>query len=117
MKSTNHPSNNDANSDSKSNGAHNSRTGKSAAPKDSKWGPKPSIPPDIRTSGREYVNPVDYDHPYDSMARFADFLALRYDANRTRHAYYRNVRLLHQHYHCDPADILEAQLRDYFLCV
>ncbi|MCP5526733.1 MAG: hypothetical protein H7A47_08005 [Verrucomicrobiales bacterium] len=38
---------------------------------------------DIRTSPREFVNPVDYEHPYDSMARFAELLALRYDANRT----------------------------------
>jgi hypothetical protein len=40
----------------------------------------------IRTCGREYVDPVDDRHPYNSMARFADLLALRYDANRTRHA-------------------------------
>ena len=45
--------------------------------------------PTIRTSAREYVNPVDYRHPYESMARFAELLALRYDANRTRHAYSR----------------------------
>src|SRR5436190_21645830 len=43
----------------------------------------------IRTTAREYANPVDYKHPYPSMARFADHLALRYDANRTRHSYYR----------------------------
>jgi hypothetical protein len=29
----------------------------------------------LRTSGREYVNPVDYRHPYDSMARFAALLS------------------------------------------
>ena len=71
----------------------------------------------IRTTGREYANPVDYSHPYDSMARFAEFLALHYDANRTRHAYYRQVRLIHEHLRCDPANIAEAQLRDYFLFV
>ena len=53
---------------------------KSSASKKSKWGPKPSVPPEIRTSARVYANPVDYDHPYESMARFADFLVLRYDA-------------------------------------
>lgn len=37
----------------------------------------------IRTTPRDFVNPVDYQHPYDSMARFAKALALRYDANRT----------------------------------
>ena len=51
------------------------------------------------------------------MARFADHLALSYDANRTRHSYYRQVRLVHQHFGCDPAILSEAQLRDYFLFV
>lgn len=85
--------------------------------KSSKWGPAPSLPPEMRTSGREYVNPVDYQHPYESMAQFADLLALRYDANRTRHAYYRHLRLIHEHFDCDPADITEDQLREYFLFV
>ncbi len=66
---------------------------------------KPGAPPDdtatpaatIRTTGREYANPVDYSHPYESMARFAEFLALQYDANRTRHAYYRQVRFDSNH--------------------
>jgi integrase/recombinase XerD len=71
----------------------------------------------IRTNSREYVNPVDYRHPYASMARFAEFLALHYDANRTRHAYYRQLRLVHEHLHSDPASITEAQLRDYFIFV
>ena len=71
----------------------------------------------IRTTARDYANPVDYQHPYPSMARFADHLALAYDANRTRHAYYRQLRLVHQHFGCDPVHIQEAQLRDYFLFV
>ena len=50
-----------------------------------KAGAPPSLA-DIRTTAREYANPVDYRHPYPSMARFADLLALHYDANRTRHA-------------------------------
>jgi len=74
-------------------------------------------PAEIRLSGREFVNPVDYNHPYPSMAQFADFLALRYDANRTRHAYYRHIRLIQEHVCCDPADLVEAQLREYFLFV
>lgn len=77
-------------------------------------------PPDIstfRTTSRDFVNPVDYQHPFDSMARFAQTLALRYDANRTRHAYYRQVRLLHEHVAGDPSGISEAQLRDYFLFI
>jgi len=51
------------------------------------------------------------------MARFAQALALRYDANRTRHAYYRQLRLIHEHFSSDPALLTEAQLRDYFLFV
>jgi Phage integrase, N-terminal SAM-like domain len=80
----------------------------------------PTPPPaasTVRTTGREYVNPVDYQHPCDSMARFAQALALRYDANRTRHAYYRQLRLLHKHCATDPAQLTEAHLRDYFLFI
>jgi len=78
----------------------------------------PSKPtPAYSTVAREYKNPVDYEHPYNSMERFAAFLALRYDANRTRHAYYRQMRLIHEYCHCDPATLSEEQLRDYFLFV
>ncbi len=73
--------------------------------------------PAIRTTGREYVNPVDYQHPYPCLARFADVLALRYDANRPRPAYYRQVRLIHEHFGADPSMLTEDQLRDYFLMV
>jgi Putative transposase len=38
----------------------------------------------IRTTPRDFVNPVDYQHPYDSMARYAQALALYYDANDGR---------------------------------
>jgi len=74
-------------------------------------------PAEFRTTAREFVNPVAYQHPYASMARFADLLALRFDCNRTCHSYYRQVRLIHDHCGCDPAEITEAQLRDYFLHV
>jgi site-specific recombinase XerD len=76
-----------------------------------------NAPASIRTSSREYGNPVDYSHPCDSMARFAQELALRYDANRTRHAYYRQMRLVLDHLGGDPAHLTESQLRDYFLFV
>lgn len=78
---------------------------------------QPAAAAAIRTSSQIYANPVDYEHPYPSMAQFADFLALRYDANRTRHAYYRQVRLIHEYFACDPVLISEPQLRDYFLFV
>jgi integrase/recombinase XerD len=79
--------------------------------------PQPIIPAGIRTTARDYANPVDYQHPYDCLARFADLLALHYDANRTRHAYYRQVRLIHEHFAGDPVHLTEAQLREYFLFV
>lgn len=81
---------------------------------------KATPPPEaatIRTTSRDYVNPVDYQHPYESMARFAQALSLRYDANRTRHSYYRQLRLLQEYFGCDPAQLTEAQVRDYFLFV
>ena len=80
----------------------------------------PTPPPTaatIRTAGRGYVNPVDYQHPFESMRGLAQALALRYDANRTRHAYYRQLRLIHEHFACDPALLTESQLRDYFLFI
>jgi integrase len=95
----------------------NPQTSAASKPKQSKWGPKPPTSPVISTSGQHYANPIDYEHPYPSMAQFADFLALHYDANRTRHAYYRQVRLIHEYVGWDPALITEAQLRDYFLFV
>lgn len=66
---------------------------------------------------RGYADPLTYDHPYPSMAEFAKRLALRHDALRTRHSYYRDMRLIHEHFRCDPAKLTETQLRDYFLYV
>lgn len=68
-----------------------------------------------RTTARDFVNPIEYDHRFDSMARFAQKLALRYDAVRTCHAYYRQLRLIQEHFEVDPALLTEAQVRDYFL--
>lgn len=76
----------------------------------------PSGPP--RTGpGRPYRNPIEYDHPYPSMAEFAKLLNLRHDANRTRHCYYRDMRLVHDHCGKDPAEISESEFRDYILHV
>ncbi len=101
MKSTNHSLN-----------IHNTND---STPNPNPWPPQSLA--SIRTTARDFANPVDYQHPYPSMARFADHLALSYDANRTRHSYYRQLRLIHQHLGCDPATITESQLRDYFLFV
>ena len=51
------------------------------------------------------------------MADFARLLALRYSALRTRHSYYRDLRLVQEHFGCDPAMLSEAQLTDYLLHV
>jgi site-specific recombinase XerD len=51
------------------------------------------------------------------MAEYAKRLALRTDANRTRHSYYRSMRLIQQHCGGDPALITQDQLRDYILHV
>ena len=64
-----------------------------------------------------YSDPLDYAHPYDSMKRLAQLLALRFDMIRTRHSWYRAMRLLHEHFGCDPAALTEDQLRDYILHV
>jgi site-specific recombinase XerD len=51
------------------------------------------------------------------MAEYAKRLSLRYDAIRTRHAYYRCMRLIQDHFGCDPATLSEEQLRDYLIHV
>ena len=72
--------------------------------------------PSARPLGhRELPNPLGFDHPYHSMARYAELLALRYDCNRTRHAYYRQLRLLQEHFGCDPKVLTQDQIRDYLL--
>jgi integrase/recombinase XerD len=68
-------------------------------------------------SGKAYADPVAYDHPWSSMREFARLLALRYEALRTRHSYYRDLRLLHEHFNCDPALLTEALVTDYLIHV
>ncbi len=66
---------------------------------------------------RRHRDPLDYQHPYDSMRRYAELLALKYDFARTGHSYYRAMRVLHEHFHADPATPGEDQFRDYMLHV
>ena len=77
------------------------------------------LPPGLRPyAGFAQRAPLDYDsHPYPSMRRFAEFLALRFDAPRTRHSYYRHMRLVHEFCQADPDTITESLLRDYILHV
>jgi len=71
---------------------------------------QPKTPVHSRAStGREQTNPLDYQHPYSSMADYARLLALSYDCNRTRHAYYRQLRLLHEYFQCDPRLMTEEK--------
>ena len=64
---------------------------------------------------RELPNPLTYNHACESMARYAELLALRHDCNRTRHAYYRQLRLLQEHFGCDPKTLTQDQIREYLL--
>lgn len=64
---------------------------------------------------RNLKDPLSYDHLYPSMKRFAECLALRYDHTRTRHSYYRQLRLLTEHFDADPAQLTEEQIREFFL--
>lgn len=74
--------------------------------------------PEIRiNAARPYPDPTTYTHPWASMEQFARLLALRCAAQRTRHSYYRDLRLLAEHFQCDPATLSEAQLTDYLLHV
>jgi hypothetical protein len=68
--------------------------------------------PDV---GRRGPDPLEYQHRYASLRDYAQLLALRYDQSRTRHSYYRQLRLLSDHFDCDPAMLSESQVRDYFL--
>ena len=73
--------------------------------------------PDRPAGHRELPNPLFYDHAFVSMERYAQLLALRYECNRTRHAYYRQLGLLQRHFGCDPAVLTEHQLREYVLFI
>jgi hypothetical protein len=70
--------------------------------------------PDV---GRRGPDPLEYQHRYACLRDYAQLLALRYDQSRTRHSYYRQLRLLSDHFDCDPATLSESQVRDYFLHV
>lgn len=74
--------------------------------------------PGVRVdAGRPYRDPTTYTHPWPSMADFARLLALGTHAPRTRHSYYRDMRLLHEHFECDPAMLTQAQVTDYLIHV
>lgn len=68
-------------------------------------------------AGQRHRDPLGYRHPYDSMRRYAQLLALRHDSAWTRHSYYRAMRLVHEHYGVDPATLGEDAFRDYLLHV
>ena len=76
------------------------------------------LPRPRRSTGKSGRDPVDYEcHPYPSMKRFAGHLVLSHDTARTRHSYYRQMRLIHEHFGRDPESFGEEQVRDYILHV
>ena len=67
-------------------------------------------------AGCSQRDPIHYQtHPYPSMKRFAEFLVLQYDKPRTRHSYYRQMRLVHEFCSADPEKITEQEFRNYIL--
>ncbi len=62
-------------------------------------------------------NPVSYsEHRFESMQRFAQDLHLRGLGDRSCHSYYRQIRLISDHYdHADPASLDEDQVRSYII--
>jgi integrase len=113
-------SNNNTNPDNQPNQTPNRRHGQAKKPDDrTDEAGYQKLPHDYRPlAGTAQRDPLDYDsHPYPSMLRFARHLALYFDAPRTRHSYYRQMRLVHEQAGCDPAEMTEEMLRDYFLHV
>jgi len=70
-------------------------------------------PPDPKAAR----DPLGFDHPYPSMLDLARRLAVHTDSPRTQESYYRDIRLLHQHFERDPATLDEEQVLDYILHV
>ena len=129
--------NNNTNPDNQPNQTPNRRQGKSKTPPaktpPAKTPPAKTPAPDERTdeagyqklppglrpfAGSSQRDPLHYaSHPYPLMLRFAKHLALHFDSPGTRHSYYRQMRLVHEQSQCDPAEMTEEMLRDYFLYV
>ena len=69
-------------------------------------------------AGYSQRDPIHYkSHPHPSMKRFAEFLVLQFDKSRTRHSYYRQMRLVHEFCKTDPEKITEQQFRNYILYI
>jgi integrase len=80
----------------------------------------PAAPPDPRRPhvGPHHTDPLDYPtHPYPSMRSFAELLGLGSLMARTRHSYYRSLRLIQEFFDTDPAKLTEDELRQYILYV
>jgi integrase len=117
--------NNSTNPDNQPHQTPNRRQRQAKKPPAGKPGPRTDeagyqkLPHGLRPfGGFAQRDPLHYEsHPYPSMLRFARHLALHFDAPRTRHSYYRQLRLVHEFCQADPASITEEMLRDYFLHV
>jgi len=84
-------------------------------PSSTKSTPAKSRDSERRLGHRVLPDPLTYNHAYPSMKRYAELLALRYDCNRTRHAYYRQLDLLQRHFQCDPQSRNQDHIREYLL--
>ena len=62
-------------------------------------------------------NPITYsNHPFASMQRFAQDLSLSGLGDRSCHSYYRQIRLISEHFdHVDPASLDEDLVRSYII--
>ena len=62
-------------------------------------------------------NPISYSsHPFESMQRFAQDLSLSGLGDRSCHSYYRQIRLISEHFdQVDPASLDEDHVRSYII--
>ena len=51
------------------------------------------------------ITPIGYGHQYESMRRYAEHLNLSGLADRSCESYYRQIRLIGEHFDCDPAKV------------
>lgn len=61
------------------------------------------------------LNPLAYEHKYQSMAQFAEHINLKDKRLRTIQSYYRQMRLVCEHFDCNPKLLSQKQIQAYIL--
>jgi integrase/recombinase XerD len=61
------------------------------------------------------LNPLSYKHKYASLQEFARHLNLKDVRLRTVQSYYRQMRLVGEHFGANPATLSQKRIRDYIL--